>query len=139
MFAPYSGTFIIPVFYRCINVHILLGNVDPPIWWVFIYLKGVDVMSMVLCGVVTGLKKGTPNEKGRTFNTLRVEVGDKSYYPMYEVGKLNPLKDQPITLVCDVKANKNFLNLFVSGHVADEMIVDPEQYADRGSSSFDQW
>lgn len=96
-------------------------------------------MSMVLCGVVTGLKKGTPNEKGRVFHTLRVEVGDKSYYPMFEDGKLNPQKDQPITLVCDVKANKNFLNLFVAGHVSNEMIVDPEQFANRGSSSFDNW
>ncbi|MGO0063933.1 hypothetical protein ACTID9_28695 (plasmid) [Brevibacillus fluminis] len=96
-------------------------------------------MSMVLCGKVTGLKRGTPKEGKKLFHTLKVEVGNKAYYPMFEDGRLNPQKDQDITLVCDVNANKNgYLNLFVAGFVADEMIIDPEAHIER-SSSFDDF
>lgn len=97
---------------------------------------------MVLCGTVTGRKKGTPKESGKTFSTLKVEVGDKTYYPLYEEGTIKPQKDQPITLVCNVNADvfngKPQLRLFATGFVSDEMIIDPLSF-DSGNSKFEDW
>ena len=93
---------------------------------------------VVVCGVITGLKVGTPKADGKRFDTLRVEVGNKTYYPLVEAGMFEPKRDQEVTLLCDVKAKNGFLNLFVVAHVADEMILDPARYSGR-ASSFDDF
>lgn len=93
---------------------------------------------VIVCGVITGLKMGTPKADGKRFDTLRVEVGNKTYYPLLEAGLFEPEKDQEVTLICDVKARNGFLNLFVVAHVSDEMLIDPASYNGR-ASNFDDF
>lgn len=90
---------------------------------------------VILCGVITGLKVGTPKENGKRFDTLRVEVGNKTYYPLFEAGLFEPKKDQDVTLICNVQARNGFLNLFVVAHVSDDLILDPSQF----DNSFDDF
>lgn len=81
-------------------------------------------------GVVTGRKKGKANDKGNTYHTLQVECGKKNYYVLYEESLLpNVAKDQEISLLCNVNARNNYLNMFAVSHVADEMIVPMDQIA----------
>ena len=94
---------------------------------------------VILAGTVTGRKKGEPKENGKVYHTLKLTVGNRDYYPLYEESLLpNVQKDQDITLLCTCSARSNYLNLFVQSHIADEKIIDVDSFV-TGTSSFDDF
>lgn len=95
---------------------------------------------IILQGVVTGRKAGTPKEDGRCFDTLRVESAGKIYFVGYDRALLpNVSKDQEIALACNISVRNNYLNFFANGHIADEQLVDLEAFSAGGSGKYDDF
>lgn len=95
---------------------------------------------VIVQGVVTGRKAGTPKDDGRCFDTLRVETSGKTYFIGYDRSLLpNVVKDQRISLVCNVSVRNNYLNFFANGHIADEELVDLEKFSAGGSGKYDDF